>query len=370
MQTATTKPSALYLLATAPSRQAFRAALMAMNVLPLEARPDANSLRQLHDALDLNADWMAVIDLQALIAPVHHPLALAGLLERPSVRSRVVLARGNRGAAWASDRDWVRSLGFCDLVSHLDCTSLQHECNVVLEHAARCTGAGLPMERKLQQYFSAMQVQPDAATPRGMVRRLTGVSAEQACAALAQGADTADRKHNTTHYPSCFVAAQGVDWLCTHYQLQRPDAVLLGSALQELRLVHHVVHEQPFADAHLFFRAAWTPHTDQLLPGAMLRHLRGPKGVSVRDRRYRTRNYPSCFVGSEAVDRLQEWTGSPRHACETALNRLQAYGLIEHVANAHPVRDGHYFYRFTAGAQAGDSGADHAAIRLADDHRR
>ena len=349
MTPAAAQPAVLYLVPGGPPRQAVRAALMAMNVLPREATADAAGLHQLRDTLDQQPECLAIIDLQALRRPIHHPLALAGVLDDPASRARVVLARGNGGAVWDADRAWIRDLGFCGLVPGLDCTSLLGDAASVLDDVARCTGAGVPAGRKLQQYFSAMQVKPEPGTPRGLIRGLTGCSAEGACAALAQGAPTMDRSHKLTRYPACFIGSQGVDWLCARYRVTRPQAVSLGQALQALGMLCHVVHEQAFADAHLFFRTTWLPQAGQLQPGAVLQQLRGPSGVVVRDRSYRARSYPACFVGSEAVDRIQAWAGLPRHACEGVLNRLHGYGLIDHVTHDHPVRDGHFYYRFAEG---------------------
>ena len=72
-------------------------------------------------------------------------------------------------------------------------------------------------------------------------------------------------------------------------------------------------------------------------------------GVAGTDR---VRTYPACFDGSEAVDALEVAFGPPRHACEMMLNRLHGYGLIEHVTQDHPVRNGNFFYRFTYSMQA------------------
>ncbi len=348
MKPATAPPAVLYLLAAEPSRQAVRAALMAMNVLPMEAAAGIVGLLQLRDALAAHPEWMAIVDLQAQ-APPHHPLALVSLVQDQDVRARIVLARGNAGPVWDADRNWIRGLGFCDLVADVDCTALLADAACVLEHIAHHTGAGLAMAPRLRQYFSAMQVKPDSATPRALIRRLTNGSAEQLCAALAQGADTADRKHNTTLYPACFIARDAVGWISGRYGVTRPNAVALGQALQSLGMVHHVVHEQAFADAHLFFRTAWLPEAGHLLPGAVLHHLQGAKGVAVRDRSYRARTFAACFVGSEAVDQINAWTALPRHACETVLNRLHRFGMVEHVTGEHPVRDGNFYYRFTDG---------------------
>lgn len=69
----------------------------------------------------------------------------------------------------------------------------------------------------------------------------------------------------------------------------------------------------------------------------------------VRDRRYGfpARNYPRCFVGSEAVEALIE--GGIAVDREDAIrlgNLLLAAGVFRHVLGEHPFRDEHLFYRF------------------------
>ena len=343
------QPTVVYIVAPGPAARAVRAALMTMNVLPREATGNAAGMRGLQAQLLANPDWLAIVDLHALLPrSVGNPLALVALLSDNAIRAQVVLARGNSGPVWHVDRTWVRRLGFCDLVADLDSAALLGEAAVVLEHVATHTGAGLVSAPKLRQYFSAMQVRPDSDGVRGVIRGLTQQTAEKVCQALASGVASADRVHNVTSYPACFVASQAVDWLCRHYRLPRLQAVVLGQALQSLGLLSHVVHEQVFADAMLFFRANTLAEDGQLAPDAVLKKLNAANGVVVRDRSYRVRNYPACFVGSEAVDVLQGAFGLPRHVCEMVLNRLHGYGLIEHVTLDHPVRDGNFFYRFTS----------------------
>ena len=82
-----------------------------------------------------------------------------------------------------------------------------------------------------------------------------------------------------------------------------------------------------FADAHRFFRTTWLPEAGHLQADAVLWPLRSLSGVAVRDCSCHTRRYPACLAGH---------TG--RRAMEPGASRASA--------------------------------ADHAAIRLADHHRR
>ncbi len=76
-------------------------------------------------------------------------------------------------------------------------------------------------------------------------------------------------------------------------------------------------------------------------------------GVDVRDRRWRLRLYPHCFVGREAVDWIVQREGVSRAKAVRIGRRLVALGLMAHVAAEHDFEDADLFYVFThaTGAQ-------------------
>jgi hypothetical protein len=78
-----------------------------------------------------------------------------------------------------------------------------------------------------------------------------------AVAARMRGPDgvaIADRRHLLSIHPRCFVGREAVDWLVAREGLGRAEAVRLGERLVGLGLVHHVLDEHGFRDAHLFYR--------------------------------------------------------------------------------------------------------------------
>ena len=352
--------SAYYLLPSSNSRHTLRSAVMAMNLLPREIAPGQQGMQQLRDDLARQPAAIAIIDLQALAPVIPDVLELTRFFADPQLRCRIVLSRHDSGPVWDSQRDWMRALGFCDLVAQIETRSLLAESQVLLEHVAVCTGAGLVSQDRLRQYFSAMQAQPDTASPRGLIRTLTGLSAESLCCDLAASAIVQDRRHKLSTYPACLVGSEAVTWMAGQFAISRDQCVAIGLAMQSLALLHHVVHEKPFADKHLFFRATRSVAADRIRPQALLDCLTAPNGVKVQDRPYHGRTYESCFVGSEIVDLVHARFGMRRHDCEVALNRLHGFGLIEHVAKAHPVRDGNFFYRFADSLLTGERG--HAAL--------
>ena len=102
---------------------------------------------------------------------------------------------------------------------------------------------------------------------------------------------------------------------------------------------------------------------------ALLDQLKGI--VEVRDRRYGLppRNYPKCFVGSEAVSKMID-SGIAADAQDAVRigNILLQAGAIRHVLNEHPFRNENLFYRFTADEDHGEVARkpDGAAVSWAD----
>jgi len=78
----------------------------------------------------------------------------------------------------------------------------------------------------------------------------------------------------------------------------------------------------------------------------LVEQMRGPEGLSIRDRRFRLTQYPNCFVGSEAV----AWIVRTQKATRTEAVRLGQLlierGIIHHVTDEHSFKDENLFYRF------------------------
>ena len=73
--------------------------------------------------------------------------------------------------------------------------------------------------------------------------------------------------------------------------------------------------------------------------------MRTPGGLDIRDRMFRLRSYPECFVGREAVDWLVERLQINRTHAVAIGRRLTALGLIHHVVDEHDFEDAELFYR-------------------------
>lgn len=75
--------------------------------------------------------------------------------------------------------------------------------------------------------------------------------------------------------------------------------------------------------------------------------LRGAGGIEIKDRRYRFRGYPLCFVGSELVDWLVKTGIASNRVIGTRIGqRLIDHHLIHHVKDRYGFKDEYQFYRF------------------------
>ena len=342
----TKTPIALLCMPNGDARSAVHAALAALHVESQDILPSKTELANLAQTLKANPHALAIIDLVQIRHAASNIIALAALLPDATVRQQIALTRAHRGV-WPSDRAWAKELGFADFFAQLDAGSLLAESSSVLEWVAlRAEIAPIEIE-SMRKHFDTHHIKPDTASERGIIRKATALSAEAFCASLAEHVNTQDRTHNLTAYPSCFLGSDAVDWISQKYAITKDHAVSLGVALQDLGLLHHVAHEQVFADAPFFYRTGWSDGTQRLSPGSIFSLITSKSGVLVQDRSYHGTNYAACFVGAYAVDWLHSKIQISRLDAEIMLNRLYGFDLIEHVTHEHPVRDGMYFYRFT-----------------------
>ncbi len=356
-------PSTVWLcLASDSAHQALRAVCMALRHPPAELVAGPDALARLDAALAAQPHSVAVIDLTAMAAHVPSLTALAAAVPDAQRRARIVLTRELTGL-WPTEQAWAQALGFAGLWADLDPVSLAQPANPLVESLARLAGAPpLPAEA-LAQYFSAMQVKLDDATPRHRIRRATGLTAEALCRAMASHVKAIDRTYHFKSYPSCHTGTEAVDWLSTRFKLKRTAAVRLGLDLQALGLLQHVVHEQPFADLPNFYRPTLATALERWNLGVVHALVTQPSsGIELKDRSYLGTTYPQCFVGAQAVQWLAKRLKLRAHEAEILLNRLMRFGLIEHVTGDHPVRDGNFFYRFAGLEPMADREAGYAPM--------
>ena len=97
---------------------------------------------------------------------------------------------------------------------------------------------------------------------------------------------------------------------------------------------------------------------------ALRERLASTGGLDIRDRVYRLRSYPQCFVGREAVDWLQRHLMVGREQALRTGRRLLALGHIQHVLDEHDFEDAELFYRIAQHADATGLSGTPAATEL------
>lgn len=71
------------------------------------------------------------------------------------------------------------------------------------------------------------------------------------------GLSIKERSFRLKSYPQCFVGREAVDWLVSHLEVSRQEAVAIGQRLVKENWIHHVVDEQSFQDDYFFYRFRW-----------------------------------------------------------------------------------------------------------------
>ncbi len=81
---------------------------------------------------------------------------------------------------------------------------------------------------------------------------------------------------------------------------------------------------------------------------ALVKAMREPGGVEIKDRHHHMNIFPRCFVGSEAVEWLMQTQNCTREEAIDMGQLLVDRGIIHHVVDEHPFRNEYMFYRFYA----------------------
>jgi hypothetical protein len=144
---------------------------------------------------------------------------------------------------------------------------------------------------------------------------------------------------------------------------------------QVLDLVASTLSLPALTDGSLdrWLRAA-AASTSLLTPYALIRTRTGRDALAladllqfqldIRDRSYRLKTYPACFVAAQAVQWLvKQFKLSPYEAVEVG-RALQALGLLYHVAHQRDFADGNLFFRLRAPAQLPGVNIIHALLTL------
>ncbi|MGK7928423.1 MAG: mechanosensitive ion channel domain-containing protein [Spirulina sp.] len=93
-------------------------------------------------------------------------------------------------------------------------------------------------------------------------------------------------------------------------------------------------------------KAITAKNLNQLDLEALVKEIKGSEGIEIKDRRYRLKTYPRCFIGAELVDWLMMREECSREEAIAIGEHLRKRGIIHHVTDEHSFQDEYLFYQF------------------------
>ncbi|PKO64719.1 MAG: hypothetical protein CVU22_23190 [Betaproteobacteria bacterium HGW-Betaproteobacteria-16] len=327
-----------------PSRDALRAGLQAMQCIPVNMPPQGIEHAELLKRLAADKHAMVFLDVSNALPKVTHRFDHVLKTWPQALRARTVLTRLSAGHVSPADRAWVQSLGFPDLVASFENSSASSPLRWALDLVADTAGLPALSAEDLDRYLRSVPGTQASLSPRAFIHARTGLDAEALADLLQFKLDIRDRSYHLKKYPSCFVGAEAVHWMGQHFELDHQQVVKVGQALQALGLIYHVANEQKFSDEAFFFRLRAPAQLTQVNNALALQIL--SDRLVVVDRSHLGKDYPSCWVGQDAVDVLCAKFAITRHESQLILYRLMQFGFFEHVVGEQGFFDGNYFYRF------------------------
>lgn len=156
------------------------------------------------------------------------------------------------------------------------------------------------------------------------------------------------RQYLLKSYEECFCGSELAQGLASHWQVSPERAVEIGGWMIDAGFLYHVARERHFEAENYFYRLCWP--SERLKPirlaKAIARMTEPEGGIALADRGHRSRRYPNCFIGSEAVEWLRSNLGINRTEAITCGQTLMNLGMIRHVLDEHDFLDSENFFRF------------------------
>lgn len=287
---------------------------------------------------------LLVLDLGRLAEDSSDLIAYADALRERQPAQTWIAALDVCVSVTESERALARSVGARDLIALIDHRDLPSLCTL----SDALAQAGVPNDA--EALYAKLRSNP----PRGLPPALAllhgaGTTAQAIVGRLLGrgGIARANRRYVGKTYADCFIGSEAVDWLVRATGASRAAAVEVGQFLLDHGAFHHVVKEHPFRDEYLFYRFATTsPAVEAIALDDLVKQMWTPGGLAVAPRNFHGKTYDDCFVGSEAVDWIVRRHSLSREEAVTLGQQLVDLGLAHHVVDAHPFKDGHYFFRF------------------------
>ncbi len=130
-----------------------------------------------------------------------------------------------------------------------------------------------------------------------------------------------------------------------YLEKQNEIASLLLESDRELTIYYHDNQGILAIDSEADSIANVEP-VDSINLSYVIAEMRGIGGIKIKDRRYKLRIYPRCFIGSEAIDWMRDRFRISRNEAVKLGQRLMDAKYIHHVVDDREFNDGYFFYRF------------------------
>lgn len=324
------------------TRSAVRAILSSQDVTPLDFKPEQLFAGATPPSPLPDADSILLLDLaRECIGHRGVPAALR-FARAHTWQSRVLAFAGFARLPFANEVDLAQALTGNPLLPRPESAPAAFAGAVAGPVGLDKVDSGR-LERHLRVVGNGNSVDGDTR-----IRQKTGIGAGELAGELAAAGLVGDRRYRLKKYPECLVGSDAVAWLCRRFALQGEDAVALGEALVQAGYLHHVVKQQPFADAGFFYRVAAPGRFDAVSLDDTFTLLRDTRGL-IADRAWRGTNFPQCMVGSEAIDLIAEHFRLGRAEATLLGQSLLDLGMLRHVADEHPFADDFLFYELVTG---------------------
>ncbi len=158
-----------------------------------------------------------------------------------------------------------------------------------------------------------------------------------------------NQKYHLKEYKNCFVGSELVDWLKENKGLITEEAVLLGENLFSLNLIQHIKNEHEFENEYLFYHFTLPKMNIRLSPrelNDLLVEIKNSHNFEVKDRTFKLKSYPQCFLGSDLIDWLKKNKNIATLEATAIGQELIRNKHIAHVTNDHDFENDGFFYRF------------------------
>ena len=295
-----------------------------------------------------------LVDLASLAAQGNAPDAVLTNLRQLFPSMRLVVTMSDQLAVTPDEWKWIRSVGAVGLFAHASQLRFDTTLAPIIRAVVNDPDVSLNAERIIDtlQVLGAENMQLASLAEAHRTANMLdakNILVDEIVAAVSapDGFEVLDRTYRFSSYKACFIGNEAVDVLMRITGRSRSTALAIGRMLHTQGIFYHVAREHDFKDANFYYRFS--------LPTDRLRALRlqdvifaarGRDGFKVKDRSFRGKSFPRCFVGTEAIAWLREAFKLDLAEAITLGQTLLRLQLIRHVVDEHDFIDQDYFYHF------------------------